>query len=320
MPGCPPIGPMDCRFEAWGAWTVCPVTCGGSGRSRRERRVGQHAHLGGASCVGNIVETRACGQVACIGDPAEEVRLQDCSWNVWDDWGLCSKCGGQRSRFRRIRQHAMAGGKPCVRVAAQETGLCLRQCHEIQLCAWAAWSSWSSCSRTCGPGGTRNRQRQLTLQAPVSLLASASRLYENGADGNQHLQQPFFAPWFANVTGVRLELVAAFVCGYIGRLLFASGYRRSSTATASVVGNSVVANVGRNVDTFVGHRLGARYRGQGGLLSSWINGGVSSAWAASGLGEVAGGVGMESTGIRGGYRPVPTEPASPVHIGLLDGA
>merc|ERR1712167_153124 len=76
-----------------------------------------------------------------------------------------SKCKGQRSRFR-TPSLAKHGGKPCVAGAGRETAGCppdMIQCHDITSCTWGSWEDWGECTKTCGSGGERKRQRHLQV-------------------------------------------------------------------------------------------------------------------------------------------------------------
>ncbi|KAL3886627.1 hypothetical protein ACJMK2_026608 [Sinanodonta woodiana] len=81
-------------------------------------------------------------------------------WNAWSSWNLCSvTCGqGSHDRFRVCNNpHPANGGATCSGPST-ETQLCTQQ-----MCAvdgqWSLWTTWSICSKTCGTGGTRFRQR-----------------------------------------------------------------------------------------------------------------------------------------------------------------
>ena len=46
----------------------------------------------------SLVEVEACNQELC----ADHLRCQSCEWGAWSEWGLCSKCGGQRAHLESL--------------------------------------------------------------------------------------------------------------------------------------------------------------------------------------------------------------------------
>ncbi|KAL3886629.1 hypothetical protein ACJMK2_026610, partial [Sinanodonta woodiana] len=81
-------------------------------------------------------------------------------WNAWSSWNQCSVTCGQGSHYRlRIcnNPHPANGGATCSG-SSSETQLCTQQVCSVDG-QWSLWTMWSICSKTCGTGGTRFRQR-----------------------------------------------------------------------------------------------------------------------------------------------------------------
>ncbi|KAL5963271.1 Hemicentin-1 [Taenia solium] len=116
---------------------------------------------GGAYCVGENTETRACLQAFC---PVDGV------WGSWSPWSACSStCGaGLRHRSRKCDSPPPSnGGKPCPGEAMEDV-----LCEDLPLCpvngGWSSWGPWSSCSRTCGAGSTQHRERKCDMPPPAN--------------------------------------------------------------------------------------------------------------------------------------------------------
>jgi len=156
-------GPVvDCIFASWGAWSTCSATCGG-GMHERSRRVAKEAETGGKACNGTLSEIRECGRNDCIGP-----EPQDCKFGDWQAWGACSKCSGQRFRYRNIVQYAENGGLNCNDGDSQQATSCPRQCHTASYCVWTMWEDWQRCSANCGTGGKRTRRRYLEITSDTT--------------------------------------------------------------------------------------------------------------------------------------------------------
>jgi len=153
---CAASPPVDCGLTQWSEWSDCSSSCGG-GEQQRSRKVATPPSNGGRPCDGGLTVARQCSTKECPGP----VPI-DCRYGVWQDWGACGKCGGERVRFRHITQHPQHGGKPCEPFEAEEVGACPRQCHEKQYCAWGDWAPWGECTARCGEG-RRMRRRHLGL-------------------------------------------------------------------------------------------------------------------------------------------------------------
>ena len=54
---------VDGVWQMWGAWSTCPVSCGGGAVSRHRSCDGPFH--GGKDCLGNLAETQPCGSDPC---------------------------------------------------------------------------------------------------------------------------------------------------------------------------------------------------------------------------------------------------------------
>ncbi|XP_057304151.1 uncharacterized protein LOC130641387 isoform X2 [Hydractinia symbiolongicarpus] len=95
------------------------------------------------------------------------VTAVDCGYSQWSAWDACSKtCGDGVSTSTRFDNNPPAAfsGKPCTE-DLQKTKTC-----QIKPCPvpgnWGEWSSFGQCSITCGPNGTRTRQRECNNPPP----------------------------------------------------------------------------------------------------------------------------------------------------------
>lgn len=102
-------GAVDCKFSDWRPWNACSATCG-KGQHQNTREILVHAHNGGKPCEGALSRVQECSIRDC--KPVE--RGAPCMWGEWEQWGACTKCGGQRFRNRHIQQMPGKDGTPCV--------------------------------------------------------------------------------------------------------------------------------------------------------------------------------------------------------------
>jgi len=120
----------------------------------RERTIATHPKDGGAACRGALKVIKSCNTQVCPDGP-------DCKYEPWQDWTVCTKCGGQRTRTRLI-QAGQENGANCKQDSTKEVQGCSRNCHGNKFCAWGDWTPWASCSATCG-SGRQERTRSLGL-------------------------------------------------------------------------------------------------------------------------------------------------------------
>jgi len=167
---CDPCGtPISCLFLQWQDWGECTKTCGGgeASRAREVRRIPRaRSTHSDAGCSGALAQAKTCNIFSCDQD----CRPVDCQWESWRPWSACGKCGGQKTRSRKIKQLNHCGGVRCKATNAEETAKCPRRCEggEPQYCVWGDWTAFGACSKTCG-GGRKSRKRELkqTSEAPA---------------------------------------------------------------------------------------------------------------------------------------------------------
>eukprot|EP00105_Crassostrea_gigas_P025237 XP_011445742.1 PREDICTED: netrin receptor UNC5C isoform X3 [Crassostrea gigas] len=98
---------VDGSWSSWSSWTECSVKCG-KGETRRMRTCTNPAPLnGGATCVGDSVQTNPCGSIC----PEKGV---DGRWGAWSSWSTCStECQHHRKRYCNDPP-AKDGGSYCI--------------------------------------------------------------------------------------------------------------------------------------------------------------------------------------------------------------
>jgi len=167
--GCEKEAPRPCQVSQWGAWGSCSESCGG-GQQIRLRHILSPATENGQPCNETLAETGSCGIGAC-----PHAACVDCAWHNWDDWGACSRCGGQRYRHRSIATMPNFCGQTCTEEDAKQTGTCTSECEQTRWCAWSAWTGYGDCSAKCGPA-QKSRQRNLVMlkEEPAEFLFSGS--------------------------------------------------------------------------------------------------------------------------------------------------
>jgi len=237
---CPDCGkePVACEVSDWSGWSGCSATCG-IGQAQRARSVTREPKNGGTPCDSSLMEVAPCKAVSKVsGKEIECVKPKappGCLWEQWSEWSACTRCGGERDRVRRIARLPEDGGAPCVQEASREIQTCNPPEHDCGIplyCVWKDWEDWGACSKTCGLGGTRKRDRYLTTTKDKPASPTATDLHEI-IDANRALLQRV-----KNVEGKGTEqMVLAFVAGFGGfvMVMFARrlvGNRRGAAAVS----------------------------------------------------------------------------------------
>jgi hypothetical protein len=149
--------PIHCEVSAWGSWSTCSKSCGGS-TVRRTRAVTQYDKHGGIKCP-SLYEVKTCNGWTCP---------EDCKYSAWAEWSTCTKsCGGTESdsraglgtqfRSRKFLEAATYGGKACNLDTMYQTcnnGPCPIHCSVTE------WSAFSECDKSCATG-TKRRARSV---------------------------------------------------------------------------------------------------------------------------------------------------------------
>ncbi|XP_060591307.1 SCO-spondin-like isoform X2 [Ruditapes philippinarum] len=148
--------PIDGMFSVWSAWDTCPVSCGGSAKTRNRYCNSPGPSYGGRDCVGEYSEAQVCNTQDCP---------RDGHWTDWSSWDPCSvTCGnGTKERTRTCSNPAPSnGGADCVGTNKNNDG-----CNEA-VCdvdgEWSQWQEWAEC--TCQK--TRRRKRDCDNPTPVA--------------------------------------------------------------------------------------------------------------------------------------------------------
>ena len=75
---------VDGGWSAWSAWSSCSVPCSGGTQTRTRTCTNPASDCGGADCVGDSLESRAC-------------NIQSCTWHITEGSyipGTCGEAGG----------------------------------------------------------------------------------------------------------------------------------------------------------------------------------------------------------------------------------
>lgn len=195
--GCREEAPVDCVLDDWESWTECSATCGG-GQRVRTRHIGKLPRHGGKACEDPLKEVSECARQPCAGP-----RAVDCTLGDWREWGACSKCGGQRKRWKRVISMPQHGGKNCEAFDQEMTEPCRRTCHKPTWCTWSDWMSWGSCTASCGKSRRSRRRWLKSTDAPAQPPQEVQELVARFAmlskqvqalevHGSMHLMFAFF--------------------------------------------------------------------------------------------------------------------------------
>ncbi|KAL9981504.1 hypothetical protein ACROYT_G010211 [Oculina patagonica] len=196
--------PVDGQFSPWSDWSECSKSCGSESYRKRERTcTDPPPRYGGEECEGRSVERRHCLKSPCPPDLVaynmSNVFLQDLKFKndslnstdgftEWGPWSQCSRtCGSnllrvrKRSCYKQNNQTCTGSTsevKPCVLPSCHaeaisgfgtEAALPVTTSHNISLKNEFDWSPWSACTKTCGVGSYRTRERTCSLSIPEDL-------------------------------------------------------------------------------------------------------------------------------------------------------
>lgn len=166
--------PVNCRMEAWTAWSDCSVSCK-NGIQKRSRKMRHIATFGGKECVLSrgvyFDQHRECDAGPC------PVR---CTVTSWSDYSECSeKCGtGYMTRSRSITHQGRGATCPLLKQTKEcNTESC------AQDCVYSQFGKWSTCTRTCG-GGMRYRERHV-IKKPNFLGKKCPALHSSEVCGKR---------------------------------------------------------------------------------------------------------------------------------------
>jgi len=145
--------PIDCTWNAYGAWSNCSVSCGGG--TQYQNRTSNAAQYGGQNCSGSSSQVQPCNTQGC---PV------DCQWSDWGNWTSCSvSCnGGVRTQSRTVLVASLNGGLQCNLTDDTKLGTCGTNPCPID-CVWGSWSDFNTCTKTCGTGNQTRTRVQTTL-------------------------------------------------------------------------------------------------------------------------------------------------------------
>ena len=169
-------------WTEWRAWSPCSRTCGEGSRIRTRA-------CPSGNCPGRFTQTELCNSGACrVREDRNGLIGESGSWDVWGEWGECSRtCDqGTRSRVRSCRP-----GRQCFG-SSSDVELCgFGICPVVRptpvLSPWNGWSRWGECSRSCGDG-IRTRSRSCSgLNCGEGSSAAAELCVERDC--------PVWLPW-----------------------------------------------------------------------------------------------------------------------------
>ena len=119
---------VDCKTNAFGAWSTCTKSCGTGSMSRSRSQV--EPTLGGKACP-HYAETRGCNTHNC---PI------DCAVPAWEAWSTCTtSCGTGSQKRSRVTVESTDGGKACPHSA--ETRACNTFTYAVD-CKTSAFGAW----------------------------------------------------------------------------------------------------------------------------------------------------------------------------------
>jgi len=152
------------KWTNWGSYGACTKTCGGGTKTKTRTCTNPAPFGGGDTCPGSDSSSTSCNTDDC---PING------NWATWGVWTTCtSTCGpnGTRTRDRTCTDPApLHGGDDCSSTISGdlETESCNTEINCPVHGDWATWGVWTECTSTCGPNGTRTRDRTCTDPTPL---------------------------------------------------------------------------------------------------------------------------------------------------------
>lgn len=144
--------PVDCVYNAWGAWSKCTNQCG-NGIQTRKRTIKSQAVCNGVACQQNQQsQTKSC----------TDYHNVDCVLTSWSSWSTCDNgCGtGNSVSTRKVQTPNQCKGKVCGTLTRKKSCQSYRDKTDCQV---NQWSSYGPCTEKCAVG-VRVRHRNVTVQ------------------------------------------------------------------------------------------------------------------------------------------------------------
>jgi len=143
--------PINCKYSAFGKWTVCNKSCGKGGMFRY-RSILKNGLFGGKACKeGAKVRYQMCNTKPC---PVPCIPVSH-----WFEWSKCTKTcgnGGTQSRIREIKAAKFGGACD---FAASEKRACSHGPCAVH-CRVGKWGKYTKCTKSCG-GGIQHQFRKI---------------------------------------------------------------------------------------------------------------------------------------------------------------
>jgi hypothetical protein len=201
--------PIHCVVGPFGAYSDCPVSCGGGSSTRTRRIIRSRGHSGDA-CP-NLQEVVSCNTNACP---------QDCMVSSWSSWApehnaslpyndgtsKTFSLNGRLVRRRQITQNPLHGGQRCPPLVEHEDHLG-KSCTEHSV-----FGKWSGCTKECGVGYQYRYKERLTCAAKA--VVKYHLRMRQGRHCNLHKCAPGVVPQTKEVVVPAIEAVHGLGAGY----------------------------------------------------------------------------------------------------------
>jgi len=98
----------------------------------------------------------------------------DCVWDIWSEWGTCSKTCGNGTKTRTRTKLVVENDDGVCNGTSMESDSCNPiACPAID-CVWGIWSEWGSCSTTCGDGTKTRTRTKLVVENDIGVCNGQS--------------------------------------------------------------------------------------------------------------------------------------------------